>query len=140
MLAMMHPDQKIARCRNPVHGLVGHSRSIITIGKLAINLDARRVTLGSSRVDVTGSEYRMLELLALRRGHCVTRTAFMDYLYGAENAPKPKILDVFVCKLRSKLSAADGVDIETVWGRGYRLNDAVGETNSAIELRRWNNS
>jgi two-component system cell cycle response regulator CtrA len=85
------------------------------------------VTVDSSRVHVTGSEYQMLELLALRKGTCVTREAFMDYLYGGTNPPKPKILDVFICKLRRKLSGAADVDkcIETVWGRGYLLNDRV---------------
>jgi two-component system cell cycle response regulator CtrA len=39
--------------------------------------------------------------------------------------PEIKIIDVFVCKLRKKLSkASGGVDyIETVWGRGYMLKD-----------------
>jgi len=121
---MMHADEKIARRRNPARPFQG--QSVIVIGKLAINLDARSVTVGSSRVHLTGGEYQMLELLALRRGTCVTRGAFMDYLYGGKNAPKPKIVDVLICKLRSKLSAADAVDkcIETVWGLGYLLNDA----------------
>ena len=38
---------------------------------------------------------------------------------------KRKIIDVFICKLRKKLSEATGGDnhIETVWGRGYVLRD-----------------
>ena len=43
--------------------------------------------------------------------------------------PELKIIDVFVCKLRKKLSAATGGEhyIETVWGRGYVLRDPVEE-------------
>lgn len=39
--------------------------------------------------------------------------------------PELKIIDVFICKLRKKLSTATGGDsyIETVWGRGYVLRD-----------------
>ena len=44
--------------------------------------------------------------------------------------PELKIIDVFVCKLRKKLSTASGGEnyIETVWGRGYVLRDPVAET------------
>jgi len=142
--AMRYPDDKIARRQEPVRRRQDHS--IITIGKLAINLDAKRVTLDSSRVHVTHSEYQMLELLALRKGNCVTRGAFMDYLYGGTNAPKPKILDVFICKLRRKLSGAADVDkcIETIWGLGYLLNDRTSAattwaTQPAVERLRPDN-
>jgi two-component system cell cycle response regulator CtrA len=142
---MMHPDEKIAKRQDLARRPPAHSHSVITIGKLTIDLDAKSVTLDSSRVHVTGCEYQMLELLALRKGRCVTRGAFMDYLYGGKNAPKPKILDIFICKLRSKLSAAGGFAkcIETVWGRGYLLNDGVSagaapvwHPKSVVELRR----
>ena len=44
--------------------------------------------------------------------------------------PELKIIDVFICKLRKKLSLACGGEnyIETVWGRGYVLRDAEGDT------------
>jgi two-component system, cell cycle response regulator CtrA len=127
MLAMKFTDENVSRRRAEVHRAQG--QSVITIGKLSIKLDTKTVEVDGGRIDVTGSEYHMLELLALRRGTCVTRAAFMDYLYGATNAPKPKILDIFICKLRRKLSGAADVDkcIETVWGRGYLLNDRVSE-------------
>ena len=43
--------------------------------------------------------------------------------------PELKIIDVFVCKLRKKLSTATGGEnyIETVWGRGYVLRDPLEE-------------
>ena len=124
---MMHRDERLARPQDLARSTQANAQSVIMIGTLAINLDLKRVTLNGSTVHVTGSEYQMLELLALRKGSCVTRTAFMDYLYGETNAPKPKILDVFICKLRRKLSSAADVAkcIETVWGYGYLLNDHV---------------
>ena len=50
---------------------------------------------------------------------------FLNHLYGGMDEPELKIIDVFVCKLRKKLSAATGGEnyIETVWGRGYVLRD-----------------
>ncbi|MEM7321115.1 MAG: helix-turn-helix domain-containing protein, partial [Pseudomonadota bacterium] len=49
----------------------------------------------------------------------------LNHLYGGMDEPELKIIDVFICKLRKKLSiATDGQNyIETVWGRGYVLRD-----------------
>ena len=50
---------------------------------------------------------------------------FLNHLYGGIDEPELKIIDVFVCKLRKKLSdASQGENyIETVWGRGYVLKE-----------------
>ena len=47
-------------------------------------------------------------------------------LYAGQDEPGPKIIDVFICKLRKKLApATDGRHvIETVWGGGYCLREA----------------
>ena len=50
--------------------------------------------------------------------------------------PEPKIIDVFICKLRRKLeiAGARGVSIDTVWGQGYTLREteAVGRTQASL--------
>jgi two-component system cell cycle response regulator CtrA len=43
---------------------------------------------------------------------------FLNHLYGGMDEPDPKIIDVFVCKLRKKLAGYGEHHIETVWGRG----------------------
>ena len=67
----------------------------------------------------------MLELLSLRKGTTLTKEMFLNHLYGGMDEPELKIIDVFICKLRKKLSEAmEGENhIETVWGRGYVLRD-----------------
>jgi two-component system cell cycle response regulator CtrA len=67
----------------------------------------------------------MLELLSLRKGTTLTKEMFLNHLYGGMDEPELKIIDVFICKLRKKLSHACGGAnyIETVWGRGYVLRD-----------------
>jgi two-component system, cell cycle response regulator CtrA len=76
-------------------------------------------------VNLTGKEYRMLELLSLRKGTTITKEMFLSQLYGGMDEPEIKIIDVFMCKMRKKLAvASDGKDyIETVWGRGYLLRE-----------------
>jgi two-component system cell cycle response regulator CtrA len=60
-------------------------------------------------------------LLAVRKGSTLTKEMFLSHLYGGMDEPEMKIIDVFICKLRKKLSNASGGKnyIETIWGRGY---------------------
>ena len=115
----------IARINAIVRRAKGHSQSIIKTGKLTINLDTRTVESNGTTVHLTGKEYGILELLSLRKGTTLTKEMFLNHLYGGIDEPELKIIDVFVCKLRKKLSQACAGDhyIETVWGRGYVLRD-----------------
>ena len=77
------------------------------------------------RVHLTGKEYQILEILALRKGTTLSKEMFLNHLYGGMDEPELKIIDVFICKLRKKLANASGGRdyIETVWGRGYMLRE-----------------
>lgn len=118
-------EELIARIHAIVRRSKGHSDSIIRTGKLVVNLDARSVEISGRRLHATGKEYSILELLSLRKGTTLTKEMFLDHLYGGMDEPELKIIDVFICKLRKKISEASGGDnyIETVWGRGYMLKD-----------------
>jgi two-component system cell cycle response regulator CtrA len=120
-----HRDELVARIHAIVRRSKGHSQSVVQVGKLAVNLDAKTVDIDGSRVHLTGKEYAMLELLALRRDSTITKEMFLNHLYGGMDEPEMKIIDVFICKLRKKLTlASHGVNyIETVWGRGYVLRE-----------------
>jgi two-component system, cell cycle response regulator CtrA len=120
-----HKDELIARIHAVVRRSKGHAQSVISTGDILVNLDAKTVEVNGSRVHLTGKEYQMLELLSLRKGTTLTKEMFLNHLYGGMDEPELKIIDVFICKLRKKLSAATGGQnhIETVWGRGYVLRD-----------------
>ena len=122
-----HREELVARIHAIVRRSKGHSQSIIQTGRIAVNLDAKTVEVDGKPVHLTGKEYQMLELLSLRKGTTLTKEMFLNHLYGGMDEPELKIIDVFICKLRKKLSAATGGDnhIETVWGRGYVLRDPV---------------
>lgn len=119
----------VARVQAIVRRSKGHADSVIKTGKLEVNLDARTVEVGSKPVHLTGKEYGILELLSLRKGTTLTKEMFLNHLYGGMDEPELKIIDVFVCKLRKKLSQASEGElyIETVWGRGYVLRDPVAD-------------
>lgn len=118
-------EELIARIHAVIRRSKGHSQSVINIGELTVNLDAKTVEASGRPVHLTGKEYQMLEILALRKGTTLTKEMFLNHLYGGVDEPELKIIDVFICKLRKKLANAAGGKnyIETVWGRGYVLRD-----------------
>jgi two-component system cell cycle response regulator CtrA len=115
----------MARIQAIVRRSKGHSDSVIKTGRLTVNLDSRMVDVDGAPLHLTGKEYGILELLSLRKGTTLTKEMFLNHLYGGMDEPELKIIDVFVCKLRKKLSQATSGEnyIETVWGRGYVLRD-----------------
>ncbi|MEO1135916.1 MAG: response regulator transcription factor [Pseudomonadota bacterium] len=125
MTKPFHKDELVARIHAIVRRSKGHSQSVITTGRLVVNLDAKTVEVAGQRVHLTGKEYQMLELLSLRKGTTLTKEMFLNHLYGGMDEPELKIIDVFICKLRKKLASATQGEhyIETVWGRGYVLRD-----------------
>ncbi|MGY9014414.1 MAG: response regulator transcription factor CtrA [Rhodospirillales bacterium] len=120
----------LARIQAIIRRSQGHAQSIIRTGKLAVNLDAHSVEVEGQPVHLTGKEYGILELLSLRKGTTLTKEMFLNHLYGGMDEPELKIIDVFICKLRKKLSVATDSDsyIETIWGRGYVLRDPDAES------------
>ncbi|WP_166415534.1 response regulator transcription factor CtrA [Cochlodiniinecator piscidefendens] len=120
-----HREELVARIHAIIRRSKGHSQSVIKTGRISVNLDAKTVDVEGKTVHLTGKEYQMLELLSLRKGTTLTKEMFLNHLYGGMDEPELKIIDVFICKLRKKLTeATDGENyIETVWGRGYVLRD-----------------
>jgi len=131
-------DELIARIHAIVRRSKGHSDSIIRTGKLSVNLDAHTVEVDEKPVHLTGKEYGILELLSLRKGTTLTKEMFLNHLYNGMDEPELKIIDVFVCKLRKKLSVAaeDEAYIHTVWGRGYVLRDPEEETKKSKSTKK----
>lgn len=132
-----HREELVARIHAIIRRSKGHSQSIINTGRVAVNLDAKTANVDGSQVHLTGKEYQMLELLSLRKGTTLTKEMFLNHLYGGMDEPELKIIDVFICKLRKKLSEATGGEnyIETVWGRGYVLRDPEPQMTEPEELQ-----
>ena len=127
MTKPFHREELVARIHAIVRRSKGHAQSLITTGNIVVNLDAKTVEANGRPVHLTGKEYQMFELLSLRKGTTLTKEMFLNHLYGGMDEPELKIIDVFICKLRKKLSnALEGENyIETVWGRGYVLREPM---------------
>ena len=113
----------LARIYAIIRRNAGHSSSVIEVNPITIDIKKRSVTVYGRPISLTSKEYAILELLALKKGAVLPKEAFLNHLYGGMDEPELKIVDVFICKLRKKISDMTGGlnCIETVWGRGYTL-------------------
>jgi two-component system cell cycle response regulator CtrA len=125
MVKPFQKDELVARIHAVIRRSKGHSQSMVVTGDLTVNLDTKTVDVAGQPLHLTGKEYQILELLSLRKGTTLSKAVFLNHLYGDTEEPDMKIIDVFICKLRKKLTHATGDGhIETVWGRGFVLRDA----------------
>ncbi|HEU4705309.1 MAG TPA: winged helix-turn-helix domain-containing protein [Sphingomicrobium sp.] len=100
-------------------------------GRLSVDQVQRLIRIDGHPIGITEMEYRVLELLAFARNNVVTRAMLLKHLYRrADDQPQPKIIDVFISKLRKKLrNASGGAEfIETIPQRGWILRDIEAPT------------
>lgn len=104
--------------RKTVHG---ESKKIDIDGILAIDLDKYEVWAKGRKVDLTSAEFRILGLLASKRGWVFTRDQILDYLWGHEKIVLDRTIDVHIRNLREKLGPQAAELIKNVRGVGYKL-------------------
>lgn len=120
------PIELIARINNTLRRQHSHGSTVLTIGELEISLNSKSVTCAGQKLSLTGKEYEILEHLALRRGSNVTKDQLVESLYGMSEDRDPGIADVYLYRVRKKLTTALGRPqdyIQTVWGQGIVLNE-----------------
>jgi len=98
----------------------GTADDVLAIGPIRIDRAAMTVDADGRRVDLTPTEYRLLVMLAERRGRVQARTHLLETVWEAAPDIQTRTVDMHVQRLRAKLGAA-GELIETVRGFGYRL-------------------
>lgn len=104
----------------------GHVSSTIVIGDLTVDLDNRSCKMGDTSITLTGNQFKIMEILALRKGNRVAKEAIMNHIYGGPEQPELKIIDVMIHRIRSSLRSGQknkgDVYIRTVWGAGFVLD------------------
>jgi DNA-binding response OmpR family regulator len=98
------------------------ARPDLVAGDLAINFQARQVTLRGEPVKLTPVEYKLLYHLARNAGRLLPHQALLDRVWGADDGATTHHLKVFISRLRAKLEPEGGPRyIETERGLGYRF-------------------
>ena len=96
-------EELVARVRALQRREYKKNSPLIEIGDLAIDTVARTVRRGGERVDLTAREYSILEVLAFRTGHIVTREEIWDRIYDFGAERNSNVVDVYIGYIRRKL-------------------------------------
>jgi DNA-binding response OmpR family regulator len=91
-------------------------------GDLVLDLRAHTARRGDHALDLTATEWNLLEYLLRNSGQTLTRQQILDYVWSYERDVQPTMVDVYISYLRRKLHMSGRTDpIRTVRGIGYRL-------------------
>ena len=92
----------------------------IEIGNFVMDADEHTTYLGDEEISMTNREFSILYKLLSYPKKTFTRTQLMDEFWDADTETAPRAVDVYMTKLRAKLTNCDSFDIVTVHGLGYK--------------------
>jgi two-component system OmpR family response regulator/two-component system copper resistance phosphate regulon response regulator CusR len=96
--------------------------TVLQSGPLTLDLGNRRVTSGGTEIELTPTEFSLLELLMRYSGQVVTRKMLCEHIWESDWEGTTNVIEVHINRLRNKLQkAGDNATIATVRGRGYAL-------------------
>ena len=115
-----HMEEVLARLRALIRRAAGHASSELICGPLRVDTTSARVDVNGEVLKLTSHEFRLLSYLLHHKGKVVSRTELVEHLYDQDFDRDSNTIEVFVGRLRKKLT----VDlIETIRGLGYRIQD-----------------
>ena len=92
----------------------------IEIGQLRLDIEEHTAYLNEEEINLTVREFKLLYKLLSYPKKTFTRTQLMDEFWDAESQSGPRVVDVYITKLRDKFSACKDFEIVTVHGLGYK--------------------
>ena len=118
-----HPEELKARVGALIRRAAGHAQPVIELGPLKIDLVSQRVYSGEQEIELTTYEYKVFEYLLMHPDEVVTKTVLSEHIYEEDADRDSNVIEVFVGRLRRKIDPEGLMNpIETLRGRGYRLN------------------
>jgi two-component system OmpR family response regulator len=113
-----HVPEVAARLRALIRRAAGAATPTLRFGEVEVAPSSGTVTLSGKPVDLTASEFRLLNYFMHRQGRVIPQTELLDHLYSLDEERDPNTIEVYVARLRKKL----GRDIiKTLRGLGYRM-------------------
>jgi two-component system OmpR family response regulator len=92
-------------------------------GPLTMNLDRHEVTYGDETLEMSATEFHLLEVLMARKGRLLTREQLLRDVWGIDFDSETSVLDTYISYLRKKVHREGFSPIVTVRGVGYKLVD-----------------
>ncbi len=123
-----HIEELLARIRMVLRTAEPSTQSspegILSIGDLVLTISSRQVTRAGEIIELTKTQYDLLEYLLRNRDIVLTRDQILSHVWGYEYSGNSNVVDVYVRYLRNRIHDSDESKIiETVRGIGYVLRD-----------------
>jgi two-component system phosphate regulon response regulator PhoB/two-component system alkaline phosphatase synthesis response regulator PhoP len=113
----------LARVKALLRRAIPNTEARIKIGNILwIDPQTHKVYVNENEIELTSTEFKILQILASKKGMVLTREKLLDALWGNEKIVTERSIDVHIKKLRDKLKEA-GCLIKTIRGVGYKLED-----------------
>jgi DNA-binding response OmpR family regulator len=94
---------------------------IFTFGSVVFDAQQRQLLINKKTIDLTGTETRLLLILALSPNETIERSRLQKELWEDEGIIVGRSLDMFISKLRKKLELDPNSNIVVIRGKGYKL-------------------
>jgi two-component system OmpR family response regulator len=96
--------------------------AVIEVGDLRLDPGTHEVWRGSTEIELSNKEFRLLETFMRHSGYVLSRTQLLEQAWEYDSAHRSNVVEVYIRYLRRKIDVPfDLVSIETVRGAGYRL-------------------
>jgi len=116
-------SELVARSRALVRRNQARGGSVLTMGLLRMDLEARRAFIGEAELSLAGREWSILHFMLSRTGKIVAKEQIISAISNWDGSTSDNAIEVHVSRLRSKLEPA-GLKIRTIRGFGYLLEEA----------------
>lgn len=117
-----HPEELVARLNALIRRSAGKASPIIENGPLVLNTAKQQVAMHGNVVNLSGSEYKLIEYFMHHIDEVISKTTLIEHIYDQDFDLDSNVIEVFIRRLRKKLDP-EGCEkiIETHRGQGYRL-------------------
>jgi hypothetical protein len=97
------------------------STGMLTLGSVLFDAKKRQLRINKNTIDLTGTETRILRILALSPNETIERSRLQKEIWEDEGVIVGRSLDMFISKLRKKLEPDPNINIVVIRGKGYKL-------------------
>jgi len=111
-------EELLARIRLRLRSEPTAEPTVLSAGRLSLDLRSRRANFDGRTIDLTAREYALLEMFLRHADQVLSRQQLLSHVWGYDFDPGSNVVDVYVRYLRRKVGEGT---IETVRGMGYRL-------------------
>ncbi|MDU0355876.1 response regulator transcription factor [Paraglaciecola aquimarina] len=121
-----HNEELLARVKALIRRAAGKAHPVIEKGPISLDTLSEEVSINGAYIELTAYEYKVLEYLLLNPQKVVSKTELTEHIYDQDFDLDSNVIEVFVGRLRKKIDPDGKINpIETLRGRGYRINRAL---------------